>query len=211
MEFIKSENTTVVLSTLLIILFFNVMKPTRVQVDESSLVDPTVDTTLFIVRRSTSYISSPKEMKEVLIRYEGYRRCKYMDSKGIPTIGIGYNLQANIGTTKRLVGSDWPTCLSDVNIDRLYQFSVKRAQTELYSKLPWSATMPIGVRDVLIRMSFNMGMGNDKGGLLSFRNTLNYLKSRNFLAAANGFRASKWCQDVNKRRCFEEAKKIERG
>ena len=205
----NSENTTIVLGIILVILFFEV-KPSsnsRVLNDEAVMVDPT----LFIIRAQKTYISSPREMKELLIRYEGYRNCRYLDSKGIPTIGIGYNLRANLDTTKRLVGTDWPSCLSDLNIDRLYQFSIKRAQDELYSRLPWVTTMPPGVRDVLIRMSFNMGMGNESSGLLSFGNTLNLLRRRDFLAASHGFRVSKWCTDVKKRRCYEETKIVEGG
>lgn len=208
MNFINSESTTIVLGIIFVILFFEV-KPSstrRVPNDESVMVDPT----LFIIRaQKSSYISSPREMKELLIKYEGYRNCRYLDSKGIPTIGIGYNLRANLGKTKRLVGTDWPSCLSNLNIDRLYQFSIKRAQDELYSRLPWVTTMPPGVRDVLIRMSFNMGMGNESSGLLSFGNTLNLLRRRDFLAASHGFRMSKWCRDVKENRCMSETRIIE--
>ena len=150
-------------------------------------------------------------MKEKLSRYEGYRRCKYFDTKDIPTIGIGWNLFANRGVTGRLIGVTMPNCINDVQINTLYEYSVKRAERELYQALPWARNLPIGVRGVMIRMSFNMGMGNSERGVLSFQNTLGMLRRGDYRGAADGFRHSAWYRDVGKRRGNEETAIIERG
>ena len=150
-------------------------------------------------------------MKEKLSRYEGYRRCKYFDTKDIPTIGIGWNLFANRGVTGRLIGVTMPNCINDIQINTLYEYSVKRAERELYHALPWARNLPTGVRGVMIRMSFNMGMGNSERGVLSFQNTLGMLRRGDYRGAAEGFRHSAWYRDVGKRRGNEETAIIERG
>lgn len=199
----NDQTTTILLISILALSFLDF--GTRKKDESSAMVDPA----LFIIRGSHEYISSPDEMRRLLIKYEGYRNCRYLDTKGIPTIGIGYNLNANVGTTKKLVGTNWPICLSDQNINKLYRFSIARATSELDARLTWARTMPSRVRDVLIRSSFNMGMGNESSGLLSFGNTLNLLKNRRFVEAARGFRMSKWCRDVKETRCHFETKIIE--
>jgi lysozyme len=150
-------------------------------------------------------------MKSLLSSYEGYRNCRYNDTKGIPTIGIGWNLEANRGITGRLIGVGMPNCINDREVNTLYEYSVNRAADELYDYLPWARNLPVGVREVLIRMSFNMGIGNDSRGLLSFKNTLAMLKRGDYRGAAEGFRNSKWCSDVKSRRCNQEADRIARG
>lgn len=150
-------------------------------------------------------------MKTLLSKYEGYRNCTYMDTKGIKTVGIGYNLEAHIGITKNLIGINWPNCINDGQVDTLYQYSVKRAANDLYDYLPWSRDLPAGVREVLVRMSFNMGIGNSNYGLLSFKNTLLLLQRGDYRGAADGFRHSKWCRDVRSTRCNEETERIARG
>lgn len=156
------------------------------------------------------YIGSGN-MKTLLSKYEGYRNCKYRDTKGIATIGIGWNLESNNGTTGRLIGINWPNCINDGQVNTLYEYSVKRAAEELYDYLPWAKRLPNGVRDVLVRMSFNMGIGNSSRGLLSFKNTLELLRRGDYQGAANGFRNSQWCRDVKTTRCTEETTRIARG
>ena len=146
-------------------------------------------------------------MKVLLSRYEGYRNCRYSDAKGVMTIGIGWNLSSNREVTGKLIGVTMPTCITDTKVNTLYEYSVRRAAEELYKYLPWSRDLARGVRDVLVRMSFNMGMG----ALLGFKNTLAALKARDYRKAANGFRASQWCRDVKMRRCSEETAKIAEG
>lgn len=150
-------------------------------------------------------------MKSLLSKYEGYRNCKYSDTKGISTIGIGWNLESNSGTTGRLIGINWPNCINDGQVNTLYEYSVRRAANELYDYLPWSRNLPKGVRDVLVRMSFNMGIGNSSRGLLSFKNTLELLRQGDYRGAADGFRNSQWCRDVRTTRCTEETARIARG
>lgn len=165
--------------------------------------------TLFSEFSETSF--SGGSMKEKLSRYEGYKRCKYLDTKNIPSIGIGYNLKANQAVTGRLIGVTWPNCINDGQINTLYEYSVSRAERELYQALPWARTLPNDVRGTMIRMSFNMGMGNNEKGVLSFKNTLGMLRRGDYRGAAEGLRHSKWCDDVRNTRCREETAIIERG
>jgi lysozyme len=60
--------------------------------------------------------------------------------------------------------------------------------------------------DVLLNMAFNLGVG----GLMSFKNTLNFVVEGDFEAAARGMLASKWAGQV-KGRATELAEQMKTG
>jgi len=216
-------NQTTNLLMIIIALLSLLMLDNGAGVLQTSAASKEVKATLYLTEVSAS-LSYPQSnyisglgyiggggMKSLLSGYEGYRNCRYNDTKGIPTIGIGWNLEANRGITGRLIGVSMPNCINDREVNTLYEYSVNRATDELYDYLPWARNLPVGVREVLVRMSFNMGIGNDSRGLLSFKNTLAMLRRGDYQGAAEGFRNSQWCRDVKSRRCNEEADRIARG
>ena len=116
-----------------------------------------------------------------LVRHEGLRLKPYRDSVGKLTIGVGRNLD-------------------DVGIARdeaLYMLanSIAAARADLQKNLPWVAGIDERRRDVLINMTFNMGIG----GLLKFKNTLALVQAGKYDEAADAMLQSKWAEQVGDR------------
>jgi lysozyme len=74
------------------------------------------------------------------------------------------------------------------------------ARADLDRYLPWWRGLDPVRQRVLIDMSFNMGMGApNRGGLLSFVNTLSNIRQGRYAEAADMMLASKWAQQVGRR------------
>lgn len=118
--------------------------------------------------------------------HEGERERAYRDTEGNLTIGIGRNLDAK--------------GLSRDEREYLLANDIADARRELDRYLPWWRGLdPIRQR-VLIDMMFNMGPGApDRGGLLSFVNTLSEIRRGNYAIAADMMLASKWASQVGRR------------
>lgn len=116
-----------------------------------------------------------------LLRDEGLRLKPYRCSAGKLTIGVGRNLDDR-GITEAealvLLGND-----------------IKAFWGHLVAALPWVATAPEAVQEVLANMCFNLGLG----GLLGFRQTLAYLQARLYVDAAEEMLRSKWAGQVGAR------------
>jgi lysozyme len=116
-----------------------------------------------------------------LIDEEGLRLLAYTDTMGKITIGIGCNL-TDVGITK-----DEAIYLCNNRIDS--------AINNLRAKLDYFDTLPDNVQTVLIDLCFNMGIGT----LLTFHNTLNYIKIGDYESAATNLLNSIWAQQVGVR------------
>jgi len=116
-----------------------------------------------------------------LLADEGLRLKPYRCTAGKLTIGVGRNLDDR-GITEAearlLLGNDIAECWGS-----------------LHKTLPWLHDAPEAVQEVLVNMAFNLGVG----GLLSFKQTLELLASRDYAAAAKAMLASKWAGQVGKR------------
>ena len=74
------------------------------------------------------------DARSLISRHEGKRQCVYKDTRGIPTIGIGYNLE-NPGARSAIaaVGADYEsilsgkTCLTDSQVMQLFEPSYQSA------------------------------------------------------------------------------------
>ncbi len=76
---------------------------------------------------------------------------------------------------------------------------IDRSMRDLDEYLPWWRTLDPVRQRVLVNMCFNMGIGNGRNGLTSFRNTLRYIKEGNYSHAADNMLASKWAGQVGNR------------
>ena len=117
-------------------------------------------------------------IKEQLIRHEGRRTRPYVDTVGKITIGIGHNLTDN--------------GLPDFIIDLLYEHDMKGVIQNLDTNLSWWREQPENIRNALMDLCFNMGIG----GLLGFHRFLQALKDKNYLNAAMELQDSRWFQQV---------------
>lgn len=123
---------------------------------------------------------------EQLRLHEGERRQPYRDTVGKLTIGIGRNLDDK--------------GLRRDEIEYLLNNDIADARADLDRYLPWWRGLDPVRQRVLIDMSFNMGIGApNRGGLLSFVNTLSNIRQGRYAEAADMMLASKWAQQVGRR------------
>ena len=117
---------------------------------------------------------------EYVEKNEGYRRYVYLDSEGIETIGIGFNLEE--GFTRE-------ECLLILNL-RLGYIRDTLADTIL----GWEELNPMR-KLVLVDMCYNLGLTR----LLKFKKMLNALAAHNYEVAAMELLDSRYAQQVGPR------------
>jgi lysozyme len=117
-------------------------------------------------------------LKDQLIRYEAVRLKAYRDSVGKLTIGVGHNLDDK--------GISMKAALFILDED------IQEATELLHKNLPWTDKLDEARRNVLINMTFNMGI--DK--LLEFKNTLSLVQCGRYKEAAENMLKSKWAAQV---------------
>ena len=130
-------------------------------------------------------------LKADLRRDEGVRNKRYLDSQGIPTIGVGHNIQAD--PHYPYTEADEP--LTDDQIDSLLNRDIAIAVMALDEYANWWRAMEEPRQRVLANMVFNLGWGTLKG----FKNTLDAMHFAKYDIAAAGMRASKWYSQVGAR------------
>lgn len=112
---------------------------------------------------------------------EGIRPKVYLDSKGIPTIGVGRNL--------RDVG------LFPDEIELLLQNDIKRAQAACRAIFDNYSTLPQDKADALANMAFNLGQTRLSG----FKKMIAAVEIRNWPEAAAQAKDSDWYKQVGDR------------
>lgn len=134
---------------------------------------------------------------EGLIQFEeGRRSVGYLDTRGIPTIGIGH-------TGKEVyVGLAW----NDQQIDGAFMRDYDTAAQGLLPALPWFANLDEVRQAVLISMAFQMGVH----GVLEFQHTLAAIRDQRWNHAAGGIRSSAWYTQTHAR-AERAARAIENG
>jgi GH24 family phage-related lysozyme (muramidase) len=167
---------------------------------------------LLEVKRVNAYLSPEKtaEMKAKLEVREGICPEPYLDSRGIPTVGIGFNLIKS-GARERIesVGADYdgllrsataPSerkdfCLTSEQINGLFKSDLADAFKETLTVYPRFEMHPDSVRDVLVDLTFNMGGAK----LKEFRRFNMAIENRNYPQAAEFLRQSKYYEQTKTR------------
>jgi len=116
-----------------------------------------------------------------LIQHEGQRSKAYQDSRGIWTIGVGHNLEANP--------------ISDMAIHQVLSDDITEIEGRLDLNLPWWRSLSEVRQRVLADMCFNLGIGK----LLGFNNTLAAIANGRYSDAAALMLQSTWAAQVGKR------------
>ncbi len=132
------------------------------------------------------------ELENQLIRHEGKRLKPYKDTVGKLTIGVGRNLD-DVG-------------ISEDEVLYLLHSDIDKATQQVAKWLPWTDKLDRVRCEVLINMTFNMGIA----GLLQFKNMLSFLEQRNYERAAQEMLNSKWAIQVGQRG-YELSKQMETG
>ena len=135
---------------------------------------------------------------------EGDEAHVYLDTKNIPTVGIGFNLQRpDAPRLLQSVGANYQAVLSgqavltDVQIYALFENDLSSAITQAQQKISNYNDLAQPRQFVVVDMIFNMGSGTD--GFGGFVNTIAYIESGDFGQAATNMTLSDWYHQVGNR------------
>lgn len=120
------------------------------------------------------------DLLQQISRDEGRKYRLYLDSRGIPTAGVGRNLR--------------DVAFGDDEIDLMLANDIKRAKTAL-SSFSWFAGLDEVRQGALINMCFNLGFL----GLLHFPHMISALAKGDWQTASNEALASDWAKQVGDR------------
>ncbi len=137
-----------------------------------------------------------------VIGHEGKEEKMYKDTKGIPTIGVGFNLKRKdsdellkqVGANPRRIKSGREK-LNDKQIKRLLRHTLAESKNDAKLLVKNFDTLPENVQGVLIEMVFNLG----KYGLSKFKNFLNYIQNKQWVKASKEMLNSAWAKQVGNR------------
>ena len=135
---------------------------------------------------------------DVIAFEEGFRANPYKDSLGYPTIGYGIKLankNANI---------DHFDCEIPEPVARMWLEHHASKEEESLSKFSWFIDQRKDVQDILISMSYQMGLR----GLLGFKNMIKALSAGDLEKAATEALDSKWARYDSPNRAQRHARVI---
>lgn len=114
---------------------------------------------------------------------EGFRSHPYKDSVGKLTIGYGFNIDAT------------GPGLAEDECAAVLQIKIGKVESALNVALPWAIKLDDKRYEVLVNMSYNMGLA----GLLQFHRMLAMIEAGNYEGAAAAGLESLWAKQVGKR------------
>jgi lysozyme len=145
---------------------------------------------------------SPEELAKYLTFNEGLRTRRYYDSRGFPTIGIGFNL-ARPGARAEIeaVGADFDRIrsgkdsLSESQVAALLASDARAAIDSARSLFPDFDNYDPARQLILADLAFNLG----EAKLANFKRFISAVKASNWDEAAAALRKSKWFSEVGQR------------
>lgn len=139
---------------------------------------------------------------ELIKKHEGVRTAMYKDTLGIPTIGVGFNLNrpdaaallASVGASRAEVMTGKP--LTTAQVDALLAKDLAACEKDLKSLFTDYASFPEAAQAVLMDLRFNLGAA----GLRKWPKTLASFKAHDWAAAADNIESNKlWRSQVGAR------------
>jgi len=121
-----------------------------------------------------------EDVKELLIRHEGFRLKPYRCTAGKLTIGVGRNLDDNGITEDEAM--------------YMLECDIFRAIEDLRKIFNYDC-LPIKARIILIDMMFNLGLSRFK----SFKKMIKAVNDKDYKEAAEQMLDSKWAEQVGQR------------
>lgn len=155
-----------------------------------------------LVQTAVNTVLTFDDIFNFIKEHEGYRPGMYKDTRGIPTIGIGFNLmrpdakviarQAGVNYDNILSGAE---SLTDSQIKSIFEITLKIAYSDAKKWVPIFDGLPRDIKLAVLDMSFNLGFTR----LNKFVKTREFILSKNFTKAAEELQKSKWATQVGKR------------
>jgi lysozyme len=147
-------------------------------------------------------VPSVEEVFQYTSPFEGVRNYEYKDSRGIPTIGIGFNLTRNDAKQKieslglnyeKVLNRQQP--LNEEQIKILFQEDAQMSILAAQKWLPNFSEHPKEVQLLIIDLAFNLGSGT----LSKFVKAKNAFMKKDYKEAASELQNSKWFGQVGNR------------
>ncbi len=118
---------------------------------------------------------------ESIKRHEGYVGIVYKDSLGIDTIGYGF-------------------AIKDLELDEdiceiILERKLKELETRVNLKFKWFIYMPQEIKDVVMEMCYQLGVG----GVSKFKKTIAYLQNKQWEEASVEMLDSLWAKQTPNR------------
>ena len=165
--------------------------------------------------------------KPLIIRHEGKKACVYLDTKGIKTIGVGYNMQnKDAPEVFKEIGADYKKfengpvtkwnvpcncssvpCLTEEQIEDLLDISLKTAIADAQKVIATFDSLCCPVQNVMVDMSFTLG----GPGFAQFTTFAALVTHQYWKAAGDDLTVSKWCMEQATSRCMEDANVVRDG
>ena len=114
-----------------------------------------------------------EQIKQDLLNDEGYRKHKYVDTLGVETIGIGFNLEEGFSKDECML---------------ILGLRIENTISELSAKLPFLYDLPEDKIRVLVNMCYQLGINR----FMKFKKLIKALEIRNYKIAAIEMLDSKW-------------------
>ena len=135
------------------------------------------------IKRIMTKFSRKKKMSliESIKKHEGYVGVVYKDSLGIDTIGYGFAIKE--------LELDADVC--DIILER----KLKALHDMIKIKFKWYGYMPQEIKDVVIEMCYQLGVG----GFSKFKKTIAYLQNQQFHDASVEMLDSLWAKQTPNR------------
>ena len=132
-----------------------------------------------------------EQIKEDLVKHEGYVTEIYLCSEGYPTFGIGHMV------TEDDMEHTWPvgTPVTDERILQVFHDDCNAACTDASALFLNFSSHPENVQRVLVNMAFNLG----RSRLGKFKNMITAVNEGNYSKAADEMVDSKWYRQVKTR------------
>ncbi|XVU26739.1 glycoside hydrolase family protein [Actinoplanes sp. CA-054009] len=161
---------------------------------------------------------TPEEMRAFVAKHESLNGLNgdphvYPDTKGIPSVGVGFNLTRPDAREKiTAVGANYDAVLAGTQnltqqqITTLFEADFTRAVKTVQRHIRTYATLSSVRQAVLIDMAYNLG----PAGFAEFKNLINAVNAGNWEAAARAMTNSLWYKQV-KTRAVQNVKLMRAG
>ena len=134
--------------------------------------------------------------------WEGRRNKTYIDTMGHPTVGVGFNLDAN-GAPAAItaLGLDYAQVragtqlLTDPQIDTLLQQGINQVVSVATMPIPAFNSLPSNQQIVIVDMIFNLGLA----GFSKFVQTIKAINAQDWQTASQQMQQSAWFNQVGNR------------
>jgi GH24 family phage-related lysozyme (muramidase) len=143
-----------------------------------------------------------EKLRKQLMKHEGSKSKVYKDSEGIPTIGVGFNLDRPDDKAKiESFGVNYDKVkagreeLSQAQISKLLEANIDSAIADCKAVFPKCSELSDVRQRALVDMMFNLGRGRFE----KFGKMVAAVKAGDFAKAADEMKKAKWYEQVKTR------------